>query len=275
MGSSALTQNTIGIENTAVGFQALLSNIDGSDNTAVGDAALSANTSGTFNTAVGLSALASIGTGAFNTAVGGGAGSASTGSFNTYIGGFVVGVAGENNTIRIGDNLPQGGSTCFIGGIYSELVDPATAASVQMDATGKLGTQASSRRFKRDIKPMDKASEAILALKPVAFQYKSDAKSMPCYGLIAEDVAEVSPNLVVRDNKGELLNVRYDQVNAMLLNEFLKEHRKVQEQEATIARLQNRMDALIAHSEEQDSKIRRVTDQLEMSKTAPQVVTIK
>jgi hypothetical protein len=122
---------------------------------------------------------------------------------------------------------------------------------------------------------MDKASEAILALKPVTFHYKSDAKSTPCYGLIAEDVAEVNPNLVVRDNQGELLSVRYDQVNAMLLNEFLKEHRKVQEQEATIAQLQNKMDALVAHIHEQDSKLQKVTDQLEISKAAPELVTTK
>jgi hypothetical protein len=166
-------------------------------------------------------------------------------------------------------------NSCFIGHIYGAVIDPATALNVGIDANGKMGTAASSRRFKRDIKPMDKASDAILALKPVSFHYNSDARSTPCFGLIAEEVAEVSPDLVVRDKNGEILSVRYDQVNAMLLNEFLKEHKRMQELKAIVVQQQKAVDALIAHSKEQDSKIERVTDQLEMSNATKQVVTIK
>jgi len=132
-----------------------------------------------------------------------------------------------------------------------------------------LGTVLSARRFKHDIKPIDSASEAILALKPVTFHYKSDAKNTPCFGLIAEEVAAVNPDLIVRDKNGEILSVRYDQVNTMLLNEFLKEHRKVQQQrkdfEAAIARQQKQIEALTAG-------LQKVNAQLELSKSAPQTV---
>jgi hypothetical protein len=129
---------------------------------------------------------------------------------------------------------------------------------VFVDANNKLGTTASSRRFKRDIKPMDKASEAIMALKPVTFHYKSDTKSTPCFGLIAEEVAQVNPDLVVRNNDGELMSVRYDQVNAMLLNEFLKEHQTVQELKKQVAEL--------------TAGLQKVSAQLELNKSAPQTV---
>jgi Chaperone of endosialidase len=153
------------------------------------------------------------------------------------------------------------------------------AVNVVIDSAGQLGTMSSSRRFKKEIKPMDEASEAILALKPVTFHYKSDKKSTPQFGLVAEEVAEVNPDLVVRDQNGEVYTVRFDAVNAMLLNEFLKEHRKVQaqdrkikEQETTIADLKNEMEAVIAHAKEQDAKIQKVSDQLQASNSAAQVV---
>jgi uncharacterized coiled-coil protein SlyX len=144
----------------------------------------------------------------------------------------------------------------------------------------------SSRRFKNDIKPMDKASEAILALKPVTFHYKSDAKNTPCFGLIAEEVAGVNPDLVVRNKNGEIWTVRYDQVNAMLLNEFLKEHKKVQEQQttigqlksnaakqkATISELKSDLQTVVARFKEQDSKIQRVSAEIEMNKRPSHVV---
>jgi hypothetical protein len=282
-GSGALENNTIGIENTATGDHALwfntgsgntangagalVSNTIGNFNTAAGFSALSANMTGDGNTAIGRSALA-ITTGNGNTALGANAGSALTaGNFNIDIGVDVIGVAGESNTIRIGANLDdtQGASACHIGGIYNQLGDPATMTAVGIDATGKLATVLSSRRFKHDIKPMDKASEAILALKPVTFHYKSDAKNTPCFGLIAEEVAEVNPNLVVRDENGKVNNVRYEQVNAMLLNEFLKEHRKVEKLEAAL-------EAVNARVKEQDSKIQKVSAQVEAARPAPQIV---
>ena len=249
---------------------------------ATGSSALSANFTGDGNTAIGRSALA-ITTGGGNTALGTNAGSALTsGNLNIDIGADVIGVAGESNTIRIGANLDEtpGASACHIGGIYNQSVDPGTASSMAIDATGKLGTMLSSRRFKHDIKPMDKASEAILALKPVTFHYKSDAKNTPCFGLIAEEVAGVNPDLVVRNKNGEIWSVRYDQVNAMLLNEFLKEHRKVQEQqttigqlksnaarqEATISELKSDLQTVVARLKDEDSKIQRVSAEVEMNK---------
>jgi hypothetical protein len=138
-----------------------------------------------------------------------------------------------------------------------------------MPTAGQLGTMSSSRRFKKEIKPMDKASEAILALKPVTFHYKSDNTNRPEFGLIAEQVAKVNPDLVVRDESGEIYTVRYDAVNAMLLNEFLKEHRKVEELtkdfQVTVAQLTARLD-------DQATQIQKVSAQLEASKPVPQVV---
>jgi uncharacterized coiled-coil protein SlyX len=141
-----------------------------------------------------------------------------------------------------------------------------------IDVHGKLGTPASSRRFKDDIKPMNKASEVILALKPVTFHYKNDAKCNPRFGLIAEEVAEVDSNLVASDKEGKPYSVRYDQVNAMLLNEFLKEHRKVQKLETNDAEQQREIKALVATVKEQAAQIQKVSAQLELNKLAPQVV---
>jgi hypothetical protein len=150
---------------------------------------------------------------------------------------------------------------------------------VLIDSQGQLGTASSSRRFKKEIQPMDKASEAILALRPVTFHYKSDSTNTPQFGLIAEDVAHVNPDLVVRDADGEIYTVRYDAVNAMLLNEFLKEHAKVEEQnqkireqEATIGELKNGIKTLVARIDEQDAKIERISDQIEMRSSASQMV---
>jgi len=150
--------------------------------------------------------------------------------------------------------------------------------AVLVDSTGHLGTKGSSQRFKDAIKPMDKASEAILALKPVTFHYKKelDPDGIPQFGLVAEDVEKVNPDLVVRDPDGKVYTVRYDAVNAMLLNEFLKEHRTVQEQQATITQLMTtvarQQKEFTARLKEQDSKIQKVSDQIEMNKPGPQTV---
>jgi Chaperone of endosialidase len=266
-GEGALISNTTGNANVGVGFNALATNTTGYDNVAIGTYALG-NTNGPANTAVGAQALAN-GTGFDNTALGYRAGLNITGFFNTCSGFGVVGVAGENNTIRIGDNLPSGTreSKCYIGGISGQPIAPS-AAIVYVGDTGKLGTISSSRRFKHDIEPMDKASESIPALKPVTFHYKT------CFGLIAEEVADVNPNLVVRDKNGEIYTVRYDAVNAMLLNEFLKEHRKVQEQERTIAQLKSaisqQMEAVTARLNQHDAQIQKVSARLELSSHTPQ-----
>ena len=171
---------------------------------------------------------------------------------------------GESNTIRIGGGVfgfgPQ--TAAFIAGISGTAV---VGDAVVVDENGQLGTVASSARFKKNIKPMDKTSEAILGLKPVSFQYRSDSKGTPQFGLIAEEVAKVNPDLVVRNSNGEIYSVRYDQVNAMLLNEFLKEHRRNDEQQATITHQQKQIDALTAG-------LQKVSAQLELSKAAPQTV---
>jgi hypothetical protein len=270
LGSSALAANINGNGNVAVGVSALATN-EASDNTAVGNQALRDNTVGHDNAAVGVFALATNHFGNGNTAIGQGAGQNITGNSNICIGQGIFGVAGDNNTIRIGDNLPNG-SACYIGGIFAELV--VGGDTVICNSAGKVGTGTSSKRFKEAIKPMDKASEVLLALTPVTFRYKKelDPTGMPQFGLVAEDVEKVSPNLVVHDKDGEPHSVRYDQVNAMLLNEFLKEHKTVQElksaaakQEATIARQQNQIEELTA-------AVQKVSAQLEMSKVAPQMV---
>jgi hypothetical protein len=156
-------------------------------------------------------------------------------------------------------------SRTFIAGIRGKTTGNANAIPVLIDSVGQLGTMSSSERFKKEIKPMDRASEAILGLKPVTFHYKSDKTSRPQFGLIAEEVAEVNPDLVVRDENGEIYTVRYDAVNAMLLNEFLKEHRTVQGQ-------QKEIDALRAELKEQKAQIQKVSAQIQASKPASQVV---
>jgi hypothetical protein len=268
VGINALLSNTIGHQNTATGTSALFFNTLGLYNTANGAFALVANTEGVSNTAVGWGALLNNQTGNNNTAIGVRAGQNIPGDNNICIGSQVFGVAGETNTIRIGDNLTAY-SACYIGGIRGQSVDPGTAHSVLIDSQSKVGSLNSARRFKQDIKPMDEASEAILALKPVAFHYKSDPKNTPCFGLIAEEVENVSPALVVHDKDGQPYSVRYDQVNAMLLNEFLKEHRKVEKLEVLIARQRKDFEAALTDLKGQ---IQRVSAQLELNKPALQTV---
>ena len=229
-----------------------------------------------------MGALGNNTTGGENIALGAGAGGAlMSGGGNIYIGN--PGLNKEESKIRIGDDDLH--RATFIAGIKDT---PVVGDMVFVNGeTGQLGTEMSAARFKKEIKPMDKTSEAILALKPVSFQYKSDSKATKRFGLIAEDVAKVNPDLVVRDRKGEIYSVRYEAVNAMLLNEFLKEHRKVEEQEATITQLkstvaqqqkdfqaaiaqqQRGMEAVTARLEQQ---IQKVSARLDVSKTAPRVV---
>src|SRR6266516_6132896 len=244
IGILALLSNTTGGNNTAVGWSALASNIDQNDNTAIGSHALYRNT-GAGNLAIGSGALDSNTSGSFNVAINGGR-NLTTGIFNIAIAND--GVAGESNTTRIG--ILQ--NRCFISGIREVTTGVPDAINVMIDSGGQLGTVSSSRRFKDDIKAMDQASEALLCLRPVTFHYKSDHTARSQFGLIAEEVAEVNPNLVVRDKNGEIHSVRYDQVNAMLLNEFLKEHREVQQQQLRITELNSKatkQDAIIAQQQ--------------------------
>jgi trimeric autotransporter adhesin len=263
IGSVALILNTTGTGNTANGSIALNQNTTGSYNTAIGYIALNENTTGDGNTAVGNRALENNTTGGQNIALGFNAGqNLTTGSNNIDIGN--LGVAAEASTIRIGTQGTQ--TNAYIAGIYQVMVPHGLA--VHVDSMGHLGTKGSSARFKEAIKPMDKASEAILKLKPVTFHYKKDLdpEAVPQFGLVAEDVAKVNPDLIVRDDKGKIYTVRYDAVNAMLLNEFLKEHKTVQELKKEIA-------ALTATVKEQESQIRKVSTQVQRNALAPQMAS--
>ncbi len=291
-GAAALLNSSGGFGNTANGAFALFNDTDGDFNTANGDGALFHNTTGNGNTAVGLNALASNSTGGANTAVGSEALlNNTTGSNNTAVGdgalgnstgfnnvaagaGAASGVTDANNVICIGaflSGLNQDNS-CFISNIFGAPVG-GDAVPVSIDSTGKLGTFTSSRRYKKEIKPMDNTSEAILSLRPVRFHYKSDKTNTPQFGLIADEVAEVNPDLVVRDKNGELLTVRYDAVNAMLLNEFLREHRKVEDLEATVAQQQKRFSKQEDEIAALKSGLQEVGVQVEVSKSSPQIAS--
>jgi hypothetical protein len=284
VGAAALLLNTTGTENTAVGAETLRDNVDGFSNTAIGQNALPANISGIGNTAIGRHALFNT-TGNANIALGATAGEGlTTGDLNIDIGN--PGVAAESNTIRIGNTGVH--TATYIAGISGQTASGGVA--VYVNGSGQLGTLTSSARFKDEIKPMEEASEAILRLKPVTFRYKKklDPTHIPQFGLVAEEVEKVDRNLVVPDKEGKPYSVRYEAVNAMLLNEFLKEHRNVERQQATIAELksvlaqqQKEFRAAIAGQrrefearlKQQDVKLQRVSDQLELSKPAPQMAT--
>jgi hypothetical protein len=323
-GVSALFGNTTGAYNTATGFEALTAatGTSAADNTATGALALHSTTSGFYNTATGVSALLLNTTGYYNVAsgvsaltynvvghdntaegfqallnakgsnnigIGSNAGAnLSNGSNNIDIGN--LGVAGDAAKIRIGTKGTQ--NAAYVAGIYGKTVASGSKVGVMIDSTGKLGTVVSSARFKEAIKPMDKSSEAILALQPVTFRYKQelDPDGVPQFGLVAEQVEKVSPELVVRDEEGKAYTVRYEAVNAMLLNEFLKEHCKVeqlqskaqeqeriaQKQKASIAQMQEEFRAKIAQQQKQiealTAGLQKVSDTIQLSKKTPQLV---
>jgi hypothetical protein len=265
IGSQALLNNTLGLKNTAHGAFALRLNTAGNNNTATGYRALVGNVSGVDNTAHGYLALANC-TGSYNVGLAGGF-NLTNGDFNIDIGND--GEAGESGTIRIGSFCCQ--SRAFIAGISGVTV--SGGATVYVKSDGQLGTSTSSARFKQDIRNMDKASETLLGLRPVTFRYKPelDPEGIAQFGLIAEEVEQVNPDLVVRDENGKVYSVRYDQVNAMLLNEFLKEHKRVEQQEATIAQLSKDIATVVAHAKEQDAQIQKVSAQIEVSKPTPRM----
>ena len=301
MGYQALYSNTTGGNNHAFGTQALFSNIDGTRNVATGGSALYSLTSGDSNTAVGNAALINAGTVNFNTALGRRAlyriqgdqniglgffagSNANNGSNNDiYIGNVgPVPIGAESNTIRIGTQIlatatgpgnppveshPMPVHTdTYIAGIFGSSTD-TPGMPVYVDANGKLGTVPSSERFKKDVEPMKDASETIFSLRPVTFHYKPEVTKDATiqFGLVAEEVAKTNPDLVVRDAKGQVHSVRYEAVNAMLLNEFLKQHRQVQEQ-------QKQIDTLTAQLKEQVALIEKVSAQVELNKSTPRIV---
>jgi hypothetical protein len=283
VGANALVHNADGSENNAFGTNALFGNVSGffnnahgrnalvtstaSENNAFGDLAMENNTSGSSNTAIGDDALRNNVDGSGNVAVGDEAGTGLGPSVNNCI---AIGAPGDGPFAVIDD-------VCFIGSIYGEPVsDPSTQVPVYVDQYNVVGQfNTSSRRFKHDIQPMDKASETLYRLKPVTFKLNSDWKGTMQYGLIAEEVAEVDPQLVVQGKNGEVTAVHYEQINNMLLNEFLKEHKKVEELTATVAQQQKGMEVLTAQLKEQAAQIEKVSAELEMSKSAAKVVVNK
>ena len=300
IGAGALSENTTGIYNTATGANALFSNTEGIQNTATGALALRFNTTGTFNTGHGYRALFSNQNGTSNTANGFEAlatnldGNDNTavgyqalvnvdrGAGNTALGALAgTGVSTANNVICIGATGANVPDSCFIGNIYSN-VQPIVGTdpdSVTITSTGRLGRGGvSSRRYKHDIKPMDKASEVLYMLKPVSFRYQKeyDSTQTLAFGLIAEEVAEVYPDLVGRNHKGEPESVRYEQINAMLLNEFLKEHDQVQDLKAIVAEQQKQIETLTTGLQKVSAQLAAASPSsggLEAGKPAPQVAT--
>jgi hypothetical protein len=234
LGFAALLENTTGGGNVALGGVALEQNITGLSNTAVGNFALEQNVSGGNNVALGIFSLFQT-TGSNNIGIGfNGGGNLKIGSDNIYLG-TQGGPSKESKTIRIGAGKVH--NRTYVAGIRGVTV--ADGVAVVIGADGQLGTLTSSARYKEAIEPMNTSSEAILSLKPVSFRYKHelDPQGIPQFGLVAEEVAKVDPDLVARDEEGKPYTVRYEAVNAMLLNEFLKEHRKVEDQSGEIADL--------------------------------------
>jgi len=274
MGVGALSSNTFGGGSTAVGYQALAGQTGRGGSTAIGSNALASQSDGEANTATGAAALEST-TGSRNTANGFTALRDSTGNDNTALGSGAGGnVTTASNVICIGAGVVGANvdNSCYIGNIFGST--SVNGVAVLVNSNGRLGTMTSSARYKNEIKPMAKESEALFSLTPVTFRYKKeiDSAGVQQLGLIAEDVEKVNPDLIVRDQEGKPYSVRYDQVNAMLLNEFLKEHkafveeqRKVQEQGASIARLEQQIEAL-------NVGLQKVSAQLQASNPAPQVV---
>ncbi|MDQ3198627.1 MAG: tail fiber domain-containing protein [Verrucomicrobiota bacterium] len=297
VGAGALGANTTGVLNVAVGERALLAHVHGGSNVAVGPGAMTLGINGNYNTAVGSTAMA-FSNGSDNLALGAGAMNMANGSFNVALGSFAglyfagntnialgyqagqnvtgkggknieignQGLAADNGVIRLGTEGSQ--KTTFVAGIRNAPL--AAGVAVGISADGQLGVRASSARFKEAIQPMDRASEVLLALQPVTFRYKKeiDPAALPQFGLVAEEVAKVDPDLVARDAAGKPFTVRYDEVNAMLLNEFLKEHRKVEAQDARIAQL----EAALAKME---ATVEKVSARLEAGATATRLVSAK
>jgi hypothetical protein len=298
VGSQALFTNMDGSLNSAIGFQALYFNSSGIENTAVGSDALARNDTGGGNNAVGAFALAGNVSGFANNAHGRNALQASNGDqnnafgdsamLNNKIGSSNIAIGDHalascvdgNSNIAIGDQAGTGiihasnnimigvsnvssafgeaDNTTYINHIFGQPVGVGPGQAVFVDSDGVLGFTTSSRRVKHDIKPMNEASEALYGLRPVTFKYNKDKSGMTCFGLIAEDVAEVNPELVLRDKQGEASSVRYEQINAMLLNEFLKEHRKVEQLEKQVEML--------------SAGLQKVSAELELSKSSPKTV---
>src|SRR6266536_255312 len=310
VGAGALLDNTTGGSNTAVGTFALFSNTDGGGHTAVGTGALQNNNASGFlsaNTAIGaLAGVSYTADESSNICIGAGTGGTagenntirigtnlSSGGIGVLDSGpaanFVLIGAGLNTqgisvgtligfgnvSIANGLSTTTGASSCNIGGIFNQPL-PAGSHAVTVGPNNQLADATlSSRRLKKDIAPIDKLSEGLLALRPVTFHWKTDNTNEPEFGLVAEEVAEVNLDWITRNPQGEISGVRYETIPVLLLNEFLKEHKKVEEQQANIAELKSTVGVLTAQLKEQAAQIQKVSAQVEMNKPAPKVVANK
>jgi hypothetical protein len=300
-------QNTTSSFNVAVGGFALRANTSGARQTAVGAGALEDITGGADNTAIGeLAGSNYTGTESNNVCIGSGtdgtAGESNAiriGDASTSGGIDVINSGTLANAITIGSGLSTGGiniltllgfgtisignglqttagaSTCFIGGVFNQTPVAGSHAVVVGPNNQLADATLSSRRFKKDIAPINKLSEGILALRPVTFHWKNDNTNEPEFGLVAEEVAEVNLDWITRNPQGEVSGVRYETIPVLLLNEFLKEHKKVEEQQANIAELRSTVGVLTAQLKEQAAQIQKVSAQVEASKPAPQLVANK
>ena len=273
-GAGALLSNATGQSNTANGAFALFSNTTGSFNTAIGSSALKFNTAGGLNTAIGFGALFQNTTGVNNTGIGFSALQANTtGQGNIALGHGAGGsVTTADNVIAIGADGANVDNGCYIGNIFNQA--SVNGIAVIVNSANKLGTTVSSKRFKEEIKPMNNTSEVVFALKPVTFRYTKelDPHGTPQFGLVAEDVEKANRNLVVHDKEGRPCSVRYDQVNAMLLNEFLKEHKKGEQQDRKMEELEATVGRLESMLKEHAAQIQKVSAQIEISPPAPRIV---
>ena len=307
VGHAALASNNASgflSSNTAVGISALVTSTSGGANVAVGEGALLSSATGNANVAIGALAGAAYNADETNNiCIGAGTGG-TAGENNTIRIGNTAGINGiliSDPTIlgaqafTIASNLVGGGiqfleiiglssisiestlsqttgaSSCFVGGIFNQ-TPTAGSNGVVVGPDNKLADASlSSRRFKKDIAPIDKLSEGILALRPVTFHWKTDNTNEPEFGLVAEEVAEVNLDWITRNPQGEISGVRYQAIPILLLNEFLKEHKKVEEQQANIAELKSTVGVLTAQLKEQAAQIQKVSAQVEMGKPAAKV----
>jgi hypothetical protein len=274
VGSAALFGNTVGNFNTALGYETLFANTGGYENVAVGEQALYFNQTGIRNIAIGAAALGSLRSGNQNIAIGYRAGEdnpSTGGNKNIDIGN--IGSPGDTATIRIGDTQTR----AFIAGIYGKTI--ANPAGLYTNSSGQIGTIPSSLRFKENVESMANSSDLLFSLRPVTFRYKPEIECTGTrqFGLVAEEVEKVNPDLVAHDGEGKPYTVRYDAVNAMLLNEFLKAHRTLTELKSIVARQeeinasqQKTIEDLTTQLKDQADQILKVNGRVELSKSLPQ-----
>jgi hypothetical protein len=270
VGYGALYSNTTGTGNNAQGYEAMYSNTTGSNNSAIGDGALYSSTTGIGNNAVGLTALENMTTGVRNTAIGNNAGlNLISGNYNTYIGwgvnGSTGGITGENYVTRIGvtyaDPNVNVAPTTYVTGIYNSAV--AGGIPVVVNSLGQLGFAGSSERFKTGIAALGATSDRLGRLRPVSFHVKTDPGGAIQYGLIAEEVDKVYPELVIRDRDGRIQGVRYDELTPLLLNEMQKQRETITAQSGEIRALEAQHELKAASQDAEIRDLRKLVTEMQ------------